>query len=121
MYNKRVLVVDDDAIVCSVIQEVLEEEGFSVEAALGPRALMLAQRDPPDLILLDLTMPALDGREMRLRLLADSRTEHVPCVLMSSDDRVQRTAGELHMQGYLPKPFELDDLIRLVRRETHVA
>lgn len=121
MANKRVLVVDDDAIVCSVIREVLEEEGFSVEAALGPKAITLAQREPPDLILLDLVMPMLNGWEMRERLLADPRTRRVPCVLLSSEDELQRAARELRAQACLSKPFALDDLVQVVRRETQAA
>ncbi|HWE64052.1 MAG TPA: response regulator [Chloroflexota bacterium] len=119
MNGKRVLVVDDDTGVCSVIQAALEDEGFTVQAATGPGAVTLARSDPPDLILLDLMMPALDGREIRQRLLADPRTAKVPCVLMTAEDEIIRTAHELHTQGYLPKPFDLDDLIDLVRRETH--
>jgi CheY-like chemotaxis protein len=121
MHGKHVLVVDDDEAVCSVIQEVLEEEGFSVKAALGPQAIALAQREPPDLILLDLAMPNLDGREIRRRLLADPRTARVPCVLMSAEDEAPFAARELRAQACLPKPFELDDLIMLVRQQTDAA
>jgi CheY-like chemotaxis protein len=121
MSGKRVLVVDDDAIVCSVIQEVLEEEGFSVESAMGPKALTLAQRRPPDLILLELFMPMLNGWEIRRRLLADPRTRQVPCVLLSSEEGLHRAARELRAQACLPKPFELDDLIQVVRRSTDAA
>ena len=121
MDTKRILVVDDDTLVSAVIQAVLEDEGFAVDAAIGASAIEKAKREPPDLILLDLVMPAPDGREIRRRLLDDPRTAAVPCVLMSSEDQVYRTARELHTQGCLAKPFEIDDLVELVRRETHVA
>ena len=121
MSGKRVLVVDDDVGVCTVIRAALEDEGFMVRAATGPRALTIARRDPPDLILLDLTMPQLDGRAVRRELLADPHTAEVPCVLMSAEEEGPRAARDLHTQGYLSKPFDLDRLLEMVHRHTHAA
>lgn len=121
MNNKSVLVVDDDKLICEIVREVLEEEGFQVRAAVGESAVQLARSEPPDLILLDLRMPVLDGRAIRERLLGDPRTATVPCVLMSSELQLKQLARELQLQACLPKPFEITDLVDVVRRQTHVA
>lgn len=121
MMRKKILVVDDDPLLRMVIQATLEDEGFAVQSATGRAALTLARQQPPDLILLDLQMPEIDGHEMRRRLLDDNRTAHVPVVVMSSESHVKRSAQEMNAQACLPKPFNLDELLNLVRRETHVA
>jgi CheY-like chemotaxis protein len=121
MDHKRVLVVDDDQVICMIIQAALQDEGFEVAAAVGPSALELAHRQPPDLILLDLVMKPMDGREIRRRLLTYPRTAAVPVVVISSDERARTVAREIRAQACLPKPFALDELVDLVRRETHAA
>ena len=121
MINKKILVVDDYPLLRMVIQATLEDEGFAVQSATGQSALTMARQQPPDLILLDLRMPEVDGPEVRRRLLDDTRTAQVPVVVMSSESHIRRSAREMRAQACLPKPFNLEDLLNVVRRETHVA
>jgi DNA-binding response OmpR family regulator len=101
---ERVLVVDDDAPVRRMLQRSLAAEGFDVEvAADGGAALVAAERSAPELVILDVTMPGLDGLAVLARLAdADAR----PCVLLVSaslDDDVERAASAAGAAGCIGK------------------
>ncbi len=111
----RVLVVDDDATVAEVVARYLAREGFSVDSAGdGPTGLARALSDPPDLVVLDLMLPGLDGLEVcrRLRALAP-----VPVIMLtargSESDRV--IGLELGADDYVAKPFSAKELVARVR------
>ena len=115
----RVLVVDDDAGVRGMIVEVLEGEGFTVEpASSGEEALQSVRRKAPDLMLLDVNMPGVDGWQVLddLRAAAGPQT---PVVVMTAGFVAQDRALASGAQGFLGKPFELDELIGTV--EAHAG
>jgi DNA-binding response OmpR family regulator len=112
---QRILVVDDDATVAEVVQRYLEREGFAVElAADGRTALTRALAEPPDLVVLDLMLPAMDGLEVcrRLRALAP-----VPVIMLTArGDESDRIVGlELGADDYVAKPFSPKELVARVR------
>jgi len=111
----RILVVDDDATVAEVVSRYLEREGFEVEAlGDGERALASALTDPPDLVVLDVMLPGLDGLEVcrRLRALAP-----VPVIMLTArGTEADRVIGlELGADDYLAKPFSPKELVARVR------
>jgi CheY-like chemotaxis protein len=109
-----VLVVDDDPAIVDVLGELLADEGFAVHTARdGQQALARALESPPDLILTDLMMPYLDGRELLTRLREHPRTVHVPVLLMSAAGQ-RRDADEF--DAFVAKPFDIDELIAELRR-----
>jgi CheY-like chemotaxis protein len=110
-----VLVVDDDHDIRDLIRVVLEEEGYSVVTAEnGEQALASIAGHRPDLILLDLTMPVLNGWQMRERL-AESWPD-IPIVFMTAGFRARAEAEAYRVAGYLAKPFDVDELLRVVSR-----
>lgn len=110
-----VLVVDDDADILNLIRMVLEEEGYGVVTAEnGEQALRRTTEQPPDLILLDLTMPVLNGWQTRERLARD--WPEIPVVFMTAGFRAKAEAEAYRVAGYLAKPFDVDDLLRTVAR-----
>ena len=115
----RIVAVDDNPVVTELIAQVLGQAGYEVEvAAAGGPALVILQRNPPDLLLLDLEMPGLDGLEV-LRILRDERVcAGVPVLLLTaeSDGHYVARARELGAAGYLLKPFRAQDLRAKVRR-----
>jgi two-component system chemotaxis response regulator CheY len=115
----RVLVVDDDEPIRNVVTDVLIDEGFDVSVAVdGSDALNSCRASCPDLILLDLNMPGVDGRAF---LSAYRREEgrHAPVVIFSAVQNAHRAALEMAADGFLKKPFVIADLAAVVRR--HLA
>ncbi len=110
-----VLVVDDDQSVREVIAAVLREEGFPVATATnGREALDQIAEQRPSVVLLDLQMPVMSGWEVLSELRAGQCT--VPIVFMSAGYRVKTEAERHHADGYIAKPFDLNELLRIVGR-----
>jgi CheY-like chemotaxis protein len=112
----RVLVVDDDPNIRDFVGMALEDEGYEVQTAVDGSAVTLAQEQPPDVILLDLMMPGMDGREVSQRLRDDPATAQIPIVLMSAHDRLEAIAAQMPIQDQLPKPFNLERMYATVAR-----
>ncbi|WP_405452045.1 response regulator transcription factor [Streptomyces erythrochromogenes] len=115
----RVLVVDDDPTVSEVVAGYLERAGFTVQrAADGPAALEAAARYRPDLVVLDLMLPGMDGLEVCRRLRADGDTTRpVPVVMLTArGDEEERILGlEVGADDYVTKPFSPRELVLRVR------
>jgi CheY-like chemotaxis protein len=112
----RILVVEDDQSVASLLQSVLGSYGYDVEMADDLSVLQASREHLPNLILLDLMMPAISGDEAARELLALPETSDIPIVLMSGSPDVKQRAAALGVAGFLHKPFDLDELLAVVRR-----
>jgi len=114
-HSRLILVVDDEPGVLDVAQMYLAREGFRVTlAADGLAALAAAEREPPDLIILDLMLPGLDGFEVCRRL---RRTSDVPIIMLTArDEDVDKIVGlELGADDYITKPFNPRELAARAR------
>jgi CheY-like chemotaxis protein len=112
-----VLVVDDDPDILEALSEILEAEGFEIRRARnGKEALERLEPDPPQLILLDLMMPVMDGWEFAQRMRQRPSVAHIPIIVLSADRNVGLKATDIGATGHLAKPFELSDLLDMVRR-----
>ena len=112
---KTVLVVDDEPVLRTIVREILHEEGYAViEAADGRVMLEIMARQRPDLVLMDVMMPGVDGREAYRQLR--SRPEHsdIPVVMMSA--AVPAHGLDPSIAGFMAKPFDLTQLVELVVR-----
>ncbi len=111
----RILLIDDDTELCSLLKEFLKREGFELEAEHdGTRGLERALREQPSLIVLDVMLPGLDGFEVLRRLREKSRAPVV--MLTARGEDVDRIIGlELGADDYLPKPFNPRELAARVR------
>jgi two-component system response regulator MprA len=113
--RRRILVVDDDARLAASLRRALAYEGYAVDlAADGPIALAAARDQPPDLVVLDVMLPGLDGIEVCRRLRAGS---DLPILMLTARDAVSdRVAGlDAGADDYLVKPFAHDELLARVR------
>lgn len=115
-----ILVVDDDPDILDALSEILEGEGYRVRRARnGREAFERLGPVPPQLILLDLMMPVMDGWEFATRMRQDDETPaEVPIIVLSADRNVGAKARELGAVGHLSKPFELGELLHLL--DTHL-
>jgi CheY-like chemotaxis protein len=111
----HVLVVDDDKDIRETIQEVLEGEGWRVATARnGGDALAVARALRPELILLDLFMPLVDGTEFRRRQLADPELARIPVFVMSAAAGIEERIAAMGVAGHLEKPLDLEALFATV-------
>jgi two-component system alkaline phosphatase synthesis response regulator PhoP len=114
----RVLVIDDEAPIRLLCRVNLEAEGMEVlEAGDGPTGLEAARREAPDVVLLDVMMPGLDGWRVAEELLEDPRTSSIPIVFLTARAELRDRARGLDMGGldYVTKPFNPVELAPLVR------
>lgn len=111
----RILLVEDEADIAAFIATLLKSEGFEVRhEADGQKAFVAAVQDPPDLIILDRMLPGLDGLELCRRL---RKTSDVPILMLTALDKPPERVEGLNAgaDDYLPKPFDLDELIARIR------
>jgi two-component system phosphate regulon response regulator PhoB len=112
------LVVDDEPDIRVLVAHHLEREGFRVRSAsTGMDALREARAHPPDVIVLDLMLPGMDGLEVCRRLRGESATAHVPLIMLTAKaDEVDRIVGlEMGADDYVVKPFSPKELVARVR------
>jgi CheY-like chemotaxis protein len=119
MTRPLVLVVDDDPDILDAICDILEAEGYGVSRARhGLEALEQVDSSRPDVILLDLMMPVMDGVAFSQALRQRPRVSDIPIVVISADGNPQR-ATAVGAVGYLAKPFDIDALLAQVAGITH--
>lgn len=113
-----VLVIDDDEDIVGVYQALLESEGYRVVVAYnGADGLLLAHKECPDLILLDLMLPGIGGLELNVILAQDPLTAHIPLIIVSAvSDQFRQAQGlAFGATDYVVKPFQIDDLLIRIR------
>jgi DNA-binding response OmpR family regulator len=115
---KRILVVDDDIDILTVVQLVLESNGFGV-VALSKWQQIFPQIDSfkPDLILLDVSLGTQDGRNICKQLKSDPKTRSISIILFSANHNVEKSIAECLADGFISKPFDINDLIQGINNQ----
>jgi CheY-like chemotaxis protein len=116
MIGDKVLIVDDDSAIREALVELLCEEGYcAVGACNGVEALGELRRSPlPQLILLDLMMPVMDGWQFMAEQQADPHLSRVPVLVVTADNSAIERPQALRAQGIVRKPFNLDQLLAAI-------
>jgi DNA-binding response OmpR family regulator len=120
MAGERILAVDDSATILEMIKAILVADGYEViTAADGAEALETARSEKPDLILLDVMLPKLDGYRVCRLLKFDQNYKHIPIVMLTAktEDAAMATGIRTGADQYLTKPVEPDVLLAAVRAE----
>jgi two-component system, cell cycle response regulator DivK len=108
----RVLIVDDDPAILNMLDELLQDESYETLLATdGSEAIQLAQEQKPDLILMDLMLPVLDGAEAIRRLKRDPNTSSIHIIAMSAGANLRMHADQLPADSVIGKPFDLNTLL----------
>ncbi len=118
--RKRILVVDDDFDLRSLVEMQLGTRGFDVEGAGdGLEALEKVGKNIPDVILLDLMLPQMDGFEVNLRLKQKPETARIPVIVLTAYGdlkELQEMSKDMRIVAYLEKPARLDEVLSVVQR-----
>ncbi|HLY28026.1 MAG TPA: response regulator [Aggregatilineales bacterium] len=116
----RILVVEDDPQLRKILQMVLTDEGFGVDLAPNGQAALdhleacKTNGQLPSMIILDLTMPVVDGWEVARRVDADPALRDIPLIVTSATQEQGESAKALHADAYLVKPFSTDEILGVV-------
>lgn len=126
MSKEKILIVDDEEDVLELLRFNLDKEGYKTETAVsGEEALTVAKSKLPDLIILDLMLPGIDGLEVCKKLKGETKTENIPIIMLTakSEDSDIITGLELGADDYITKPFSPKVLTARIRRilQRHIA
>jgi len=116
---KRILLVDDEAQLVEMVRIRLEAEGYEVITAIdGKDGLQKADVFRPDLIILDIMMPGIDGFEVLRRLRVNIATQHIPVIMLTAkgDSTAMFKAHDLGSTDYFIKPFNTQELLDFIKR-----
>jgi diguanylate cyclase (GGDEF)-like protein len=114
----RILVADDDPSLCLILRETLQDAGYEVLIANdGDQLVRMAQDDPPDLLLIDLMMPLMDGFEAIRQLRNDTRTSHLPMIILTARSASSEVVigFDTGADDYIVKPYDIDVLLARIR------
>ena len=119
MDKKRILIVDDEKDIVESVQFRLESEGFQCLTAYdGEQALFKAKKENPDLILLDIVLPKINGYKIARLLKFDESYKNIPIIMLTA--RTQKTditlGEETGADEYVTKPFEMEMLVDLIKK-----
>lgn len=116
--SKRILIVEDDTSIRELLVELLESEGYFVSSAVnGLEGLkQLETESNPNLILIDLMMPVMDGYTFRSEQLKNNAWAKIPTVVMSAEANAKEKLKSYNITAFLSKPVELDTILQTVER-----
>ena len=117
--ERTVLIIEDEKLIIVSTQMVLEAAGFRVESAVnGEEGIQKAKSLRPDLVLLDIMMPGIDGWETLTRLKRDPETSGIPVIIFTAREhsRGHQRSAEMGAADYFRKPFEPEELVELVEK-----
>jgi two-component system alkaline phosphatase synthesis response regulator PhoP len=115
---KKILFVDDEADLIETVRFPLELEGYHVLVSNnGEEALNKTRQEKPDLILLDIMLPKMDGYTICRLLKSDEKYRHIPILMLTarSQERDRQTAMQMGADEYITKPFDIDEVIRKIK------
>jgi len=120
MAKKKIMIVDDEASLVELVRVIFEREGFEVITAYnGLECLEKLKKVEPDLILMDMMMPEMSGRETTEKIRANSKTKNLKIAFLTVarfSETGKDVLKKLNVSDYITKPFDNDDLVRRVKK-----
>lgn len=117
--DKTVLICDDDADILEVTKTILLLRGYRVETIMNTDDLIgKVETIKPSVILMDLWIPDIGGSEATRQLKENVSTSHIPVIIFSANNDIEKVANSAGANGFLRKPFEIADLERIIARHT---
>lgn len=114
--NRNIAVIEDDRDILDLIEYILTDEGYAIKLYdhIAPIDQIIDQQ--PALILLDNRLANGFGASLCLALKSNEKTRHIPVIIVSASTEIKQIAVECRADAFLPKPFDLDDLVKLVKQ-----
>ena len=118
MGKSKILIADDEFYIRDIVKDALDEDFIVIEASDGEEAIAIARKQKPDLIIIDILLPKLDGVSACYLLKSNNRTSSIPVVIISgrTDRLKQDCIEEIGADGYLSKPFDVQELFDKINR-----
>ena len=114
--SKKILVADDDAGIVDAMQILLTDEGYEVITTLDGEKIYEMYEQHPDLVFLDIWMSGVNGNTVCRKLKDDDKTKAVPIIIFSANRDIEEIAMECGADGFLSKPFEINELLDIVKK-----
>jgi CheY-like chemotaxis protein len=116
MDKKKILIADDETGIRLTVGRILDKDYIVLEAANGEEAVEIAKGQKPDLILMDLIMPKMDGYAACSQIKADEATKGIPVVILTAvgNELNKKFATEMGAEGYITKPFNIQELMDVI-------
>ena len=112
----KIFVADDDEDILDIISMILKTAKYDVQASTNAYDVFDSLDNPPDLILLDIWMSGLDGRDICKKLKSSPATQNIPLFFISANSGIEEISRECHADGFIAKPFEMDYLLDRVKQ-----
>ena len=116
--KKKILIIDDDAGILDVLTIILADQGYDIETVEDDTNIFeIVDEFKPDLILLDVWMPGIGGKEICLKLKKNSINASIPILIVSASVGIEQVVKDCGADGYIAKPFDMDELITKVKEK----
>lgn len=112
--KKKIVVADDDKDIVAVLTMMLEDAGYEVKSTANGHTAQIVHDYLPDLLLLDIWMAGVDGRDVCKYLKSQKPTEHIPIIMISANQNTEKIAHEAGADAFIAKPFDMDHLLAKV-------
>ncbi len=110
------MIADDDVCIVQLLSLMLKQEGYEVCSTLNGATLLHIDKGFPDIILLDISMPGVDGRDICKSLKQKELTQNIPIIMISASDDVERSVMDAGANDFLAKPFDMKDLLKKIEK-----
>lgn len=114
--EKRIIVADDDKDIVSVLTMMLKDAGYEVASTANGQTTQKVRDFLPDLLLLDIWMTGIDGRDICKNLKSQKLTKHIPIIMISANKDTEKIAHQAGADDFIAKPFDMDDLLAKVEK-----
>lgn len=114
--NKTIAIAEDDPGILDMLTMLLEDENYKVMRAGDAKTIGQIGKRMPNLVLLDIWMSGIDGRDVCIKLKSQETTKSIPIVIMSANKDTEKIAKECGADDFISKPFDIDDMLRVVEK-----
>lgn len=117
--RKKILLIDDSSVNNLLLQNILEDEGFEVQIAFsGREGLEKIDINKPDLVVLDIMMPRMDGFEVLKQIISNPETKNIPVIMLTAkkDSKDEELAREIGAVDYMTKPVDIENTLQRIRK-----